>query len=193
MSRFNSPFSRSLLLPLTALLVLGCGSRGPVSAGGGEAEARSGIQTRSIRSAPAAERARNESKPLSELNTPDAIAAREAAARSAGPAARSTTARAPVATSAPLAPDVSGVAEAEALLAAPDPHQKVEAFQTGARVTVRSGAKLYARPSASSEVAPLTGSSEVELGTQIYNASGYWYYVGAGKESGWLLQSDILR
>ena len=91
MSRFNSPFSRSLLLPLTALLVLGCGSRGPVSAGGGEAEARSGIQTRSIRSAPAAERARNESKPLSELNTPDAIAAREAAARSAGPAARSTT------------------------------------------------------------------------------------------------------
>ena len=61
MSRFNSPFSRSLLLPLTALLVLGCGSRGPVSAGGGEAEARSGIQTRSIRSAPAAERARNAS------------------------------------------------------------------------------------------------------------------------------------
>lgn len=194
MSRLNFPFSRSLFLPLVASLLLGCGSRGQVYAGGGEAEASSGIQTRSIRSAPAAERAQNESRPLSELNTPDAIAAREAAARSAGPTARNPTApRAPVAASAPMTPDVSGVAEAEALLAATDPHQKVDAFQKGARVTVRSGAKLYARPSASSEVAPLEGSREVELGTQIYNASGYWFYVGTGKDSGWLLQSDIQR
>lgn len=53
-------------------------------------------------------------------------------------------------------------------------------------------ASLRARPSASSEGAPAP-ATDLELGPQIYNADGYWWYVTAGKESGWLLQADIQR
>lgn len=54
-------------------------------------------------------------------------------------------------------------------------------------------ASLRARPSASSEGTPIAPATELELGPQIYNADGYWWYVTAGKDSGWLLQADIQR
>jgi hypothetical protein len=166
----------------------GCGGGMPVLAGGG-AMPDEGIQTRSMRAAPATQRMENDSRPMSEWNTSEAIAARQAEqAPAAGRPAM------PARTMPPSAmAESSAVAETEALLATSDPHQKVESFQKGAQVMVRPGTKLYARPSLSSEVAPLTGTLAVELGTQIYNANGYWYYISAGKESGWLSQSDIQR
>lgn len=153
----------------------------------GVPEYGSGIQTRSIGAAPATREAANESKPLSELNTPEAIAAREQAARSTPRAA------APAAPRAPVTPANSETAAAEALLASADPHKQNAALQKGAKVRARSGASLRSRPSDTSEIIAIPANVEIELGPQVYNAAGYWWYATAGKETGWLLQADIAR
>ncbi len=167
---------------------------------GGVASAGEGIQTRSIASAPASRGAANDSKPLSELNTPDAIAAREAAARAAPAAPRLPTAAtaAAVLTARGAAPAVAANARPAAApvataSAALDAHAKVEGLQKGAKVRVRSAALLRPRPNDVGDALRLPDGTEVELGAPIYNAGGYWFYATAGKDSGWLSQSDIAR
>ena len=163
---------------LCAALLAACASRSS-----GEAafagESSPGIATNAIGAAPAAREAANESKPLSELNTPEAIAARMAA----NPRAPATAAVAPAGGSG--TPPVAAVARVDA-------HQKVAGVEKGAKVRVRAEAALRERPNETSPSVP-AGAGEVELGAQIYNAGGYWYYVTAGAASGWLVQSDILR
>ena len=181
----------SLALALT--LLAACAGRGAATAGG-EPE-YSGIQTSSMQTAPKSQAARNDSRPLSELNTPDAIAARESAARnsrSAPPLVVAKKAALVVATAAVSAAPHSVAAAVDAALAANNPHQKNASLQKGSTVRVRSDASLRARPNASSESVPVGAAAQVELGPQIYNAGGYWWYVTAGKESGWILQSDLL-
>ncbi len=173
-----------------ALLLSACAGRGAVFLGSPENSQPeySGIQTRAIRAAPATQQARNESRPLSELDTPDAIAAREAAARSSprpAPAA---------AMPAVSANSRSATAATEAALAASVGSAKAPALQKGSKVRVRNDAPLHSRPSASSEkLLSINVDGEVELGPQVYNADGYWWFIQVGKETGWLLQADILR
>lgn len=177
------------LLAASLALTAGCANLG----GGGSASSESsygggGIQTSAIYAAPAAKQAPNESRPLSELNTPEAVAAREAAARKEprqAPAA--TAAQKPVPASAAVTTTTSGQVQA-----ATDAHQQIVTLQKGSKVRVRSAAALHARPSPGGDSAPAV-ATEFELGPQIYNAAGYWWYVTAGKESGWLLQTDIQR
>ena len=66
-------------------------------------------------------------------------------------------------------------------------------LQKGDKVQVKSGTLLYAQPNKASQTAAITQDAELELGPQMYNAGGNWWYVTAGKESGWLLQADIAR
>jgi hypothetical protein len=163
-----------------------CASGGvPLFSGGEGASGASsgGIQTRAIGSAPATREAQNDSLPLSALNTPEAIAAREAAERS-----KTTTTPKPT-TSAPAAKPVAPPTGAVPAAAAAAPKLPAQ----GSKVRLRAGAALYLRPSSSSEKGPALTVSEVELGTQIYNADGYWWYVQSGAESGWLSQTDIQR
>ncbi len=186
-STFKSVICAAAISSLLSL-ASGCASVGGASAteaGGGEPE-YTGIQTKAIRAAPASQQARNESRPLSELNTPAAIAARESAPSTPPPPRRV----APAAMAARAAPAMTS-ASAVAPAAAPA-HQQIAALQKGAKVRAYGNASLRARPSASSEGTP-TPATELELGPQIYNADGYWWYVTAGKESGWLLQADIQR
>lgn len=174
-----------LLVSLAAIsLMTACARSGGVVA---ETEQR-GIQTASIRGAPQAREAQNASLPLSELNTPEAIAAREATQRSSG----SLVASSPSTAYRPAETTDSSTEEAEKLLLKADPHKKIDGLQKGSKVRVRPGALLRTRPSGTSEMmqsVPLP--AELELGAQVYNAAGYWWYVVVGKESGWLLQSDI--
>lgn len=172
-------------LGLAASLSLGaCASRGAAAASKGDAEDR-GIQSRAIRTAPAARPARNESRPLSALNTPEAIAAREAAARRARAPAGSTAESS--------APGLAAFLAA----AADNPAQQVQsgasALQKGSRVRVNDGATLRARPNAAGETVTLMQGGELELGPSVYNAGGTWWYVAVGNDSGWLLQTDIAR
>ncbi len=181
----------SLLAALS--LLAGC-----ASSGGGDRSAAaeavepptSGIQTRAIRAAPEAREAQNDSRPLSELNTPEAIAAREAASAGSPPMPQASAA--PVMRPAPPITAPPGVAPAATAAASPA-HQKIDSLQKGAKVRVRAGAGLHARPNAASDSTPAPAGIEMELGAQIYNAGGYWWYVTGGKDSGWLLQTDILR
>lgn len=188
------------------LLLGGCASRGGgAGSGGDEPEYGGGIQTRAIRSAPPAKQASNLSVPLSAQNTPEAIAARERAASAPSPitprpvapgtsAARPTARPVPAARAAPAAvasANTSVSAEFESALAANNPHQKNPALQKGLKLNVRRDASLHARPSLSGEAVQAPGG-QVVLGAQMYNADGYWWYVTAGQESGWLLQSDLL-
>lgn len=170
----------------TIVLLSACASRGGVGdAPRSDAEAE-GIQTRAIRTAPAARPASNDSRPLSQLNTPDAIASREATARRA----RAT------ATAAPTVADSSapGLSHFLAVAAAnPAPQPRSGAWQKGSKVLVRSGTALHARPSAGSETTALVQDAELELGPQVYNAGGYWWYVSVGNDTGWLSQSDSTR
>jgi len=162
-----------------------------------------GIQTRSMDAAPQAREAQNESKPLSELNTPEAIAARELAAQSAPPAARTTTGKSaasratpvrPAAPPPPVSPENSEVAAAEALLESANPHKPKPGLQKGMKVRARSGATLRSRPSDTAEILQSIAieGKDLELGVQVYNAAGYWWYVTVGKETGWLLQADVV-
>lgn len=175
--------SHNKLLFSIALLTLlsSCASVG----GGQSASAEpqyEGIRTRPISAAPATQAPNNTSRPLSQQNTPTAIAAREAARR-------------PAAAPAP-APAKSGNPELAAFLAAAANAPAVpqsKTLQKGSKVQLRSGTLLYARPSKASQTAGVIQDVELELGPQMYNADGYWWYVTAGKESGWLLQTDIPR
>lgn len=186
-------------IPLTlvgaALLLAGCASRGTGAVAGDEAAPDAGgIQTSGIRSAAAATRASNDSRPLSELNTPDAIAAREAEARNAPRGAAAPAAAISQAAAAPEAAGLGATAETEALMATSDPHRQNASLLKGGTVRIRSGATLRSRPSQSSErVESAALGAEWLLGAQVYNADGYWWYVSAGKETGWLLQTDVAR
>lgn len=182
---------RPLLMALAcAALLPACASRNGGAAGGPGGE---GIRTSSIRSAPASRQAVNNSRPLSELNTPEAIAARQAS----GQPVNADTAVAPAPrNTAPQAAQRSAVAETEALLANPaasTPPRQASALQKGGKVRVREGGVLRARPAAGSDALVANLQGELELGPQVYNADGYWWYVTAGAESGWLSQKDILR
>lgn len=185
--RIHLPSFAAALL-LSACATTGGGDSSPfagesVESGGG------GIQTRAIRSAPATQQARNESRPLSELNTPAAIAAREDAKRNGLATASPSTrpAPAPAARPAAAAPRPLGApAVASPAAAGPPP----AAWAKGMKVRLRSGTALGARPSIGSDSTPAV-ASEFELGPQIYNAGGYWWYVSNGKEAGWVLQTDI--
>lgn len=206
MSRHRILPSGFLLAGFLASALSACAGVGSKSTGGGgePTEEASGIQTRAIRSAPAAQQARNESKPLSELDTPEAIAARElakssglstqAAASSAAPAtsassaARSAAAKPPAGSAAAVARAAPAGAAGNGGAVSARPASS--ALQKGAKVRLRSGAALAARPSAGSESAPAV-ASQFELGAQIYNAGGYWWYVSSGQEAGWVLQTDI--
>jgi len=187
-------FSASSLA--AALCLTACASAGAplLSRGEGASEASSGgIQTRAIGSAPATREAQNDSLPLSELNTPEAIAAREAAERSETattpkPATSAPVIARPAAPAAKPAAATTGAAPTAAAAAA-----KPTLPAKGSKVRLRAGSALYSRPSTSSEKGAALTASEVELGTQMYNANGYWWYVQSGAESGWLLQTDIQR
>lgn len=180
-------------LACAVLLIAGCANRGGSADSAAASRDEGSIQTSGIRSASATKSARNESRPLSELNTPEAIAAREAAARSTPrpPMPRDTEfsqAEPPRAM-----PETSVTAETETALANSDPHKQVASLQKGGKVRMRSGATLRSRPSASSERVELAApASELLLGPQVYNADGYWWYVTAGKDTGWASQVDLL-
>ncbi len=192
-------FIQSTLVAAAALLVLGaCASSGGggSAAGDGGPEYRDGIQTRSIGSAPAARASQSDSRPLSELDTAEAIAAREQAARSAPRAARAAPPRpAPARALPPATAENSETAATELLLERENPHKQKAGLQKGSKVRVRPGASLRSRPSDSSEILQtvVLDGRELELGEQIYNAAGYWWYVTVGKETGWLLQADIVQ
>lgn len=187
--------SKGMMASLAAAVLLSaCASSG--SGGGPRASSRSnaphsdaeegGIQTRAIRTAPAARPARNESRPLSALNTPEAIAAREAAARRARQAAASSTAE----SSAPgLAAFLAAAAENTALPVQGD----ASILQKGSRVRLQSGMVLHARPNVGSETVTLLEEVELELGPSVYNAAGTWWYVAVGNDSGWLLLGNTAR
>jgi hypothetical protein len=191
--------SRLTFLSLAAVMALSaCANRGGSSDGGGYGSGGGGepqyggIQTKAIGSAPASREASTESRPLSELDTPDAIAAREYAKEN-----RLSSKPAPASgRSAAAAPAVSATAETQAALAAAagggNAHRGA-GLQKGSRVRVRAGAPLYARPSIAAEKLAAAPGEQVELGTQMYNADGYWWYVGQGKDGGWLSQTDILK
>ncbi len=169
---------RPILIAATASSLLAAcassGGRDGVAADGGDLESE-GIRTSSIGSAPATQQAHNHSRPLSEQNTPQAIAIRE-----------SQTATGIRAAPVPLAAAVP-----PALAASAPTYKHNASLQQGSKVHIRSGASLYSRPKLSSDSAPATIADAVELGSQIHNAGGYWWYVTAGTESGWLLQTDI--
>lgn len=185
--QITSPGNGRWLFAASLVLAAGCANPG----GGGRAASgespygAGGIQTSAIQAAPAAKQAANESRPLSELNTPEAVAAREAAAQNEPRKA------APAVVAKKNAP-VSATAATEQVLATPDAHQQLPTLQKGSKVQLRANAALHARPSLGGENVPAV-ATEFELGPQIYNAAGYWWYVTAGKESGWLLQTDIQR
>lgn len=188
MSLLITPRNGRWLLAASLALSAGCANQG--GGGGSSTSSESsygggGIQTSAIYAAPAAKQAANESRPLSELNTPEAVAAREAAARN-------EPRKAPAAAIAKKNAPVSATAATEQVLATPDADQQLPTLQKGSKVQVRANAALHARPSLGGDSVPAI-ATEFELGPQIYNAGGYWWYVTAGKESGWLLQTDIQR
>lgn len=174
-----------LVIAGSVLWLGACASPAPVAPGRDSEEG--GIQSRAIRTAPMARQERNESRPLSALNTPEAIAAREAAARRAR-----ATAPLPVADKSST-PGLSAFLAAAAANPAPQPPTTGAAgpLQTGSKVRVRSGAVLHARPSIGGSSAAITAGAELELGQQVSNAGGRWWYVAAGSDSGWLSQADI--
>lgn len=185
---------RSKLLFSVAVLMLqsGCASTGSRQDAVSAEPQYEGIRTRPINAAPATQPANNTSRPLSQQNTPTAVAAREAAARNNRVVAPvKTPASAPV----PVNSANPGLAAflAAAANAAPVTPPQSKAFQTGAKVQVKSGTALYAQPNKASQTTAIAQSAELELGPQMYNAGGHWWYVTAGKESGWLLQADIAR
>lgn len=170
----------SLLLPLfAALAVAGCSSnpfkRGPAE--GSPAASSGGIQTTGLGRAPAAQAPSMGSRPLSELGTAEAVAARQA---QAGGYAAPGFAGAPA-----VQPPLRGEPASA--------HGQVGGLEKGAKVSVRAGAALRLRPNSGSDaIQSLVLDTLVSLENRIYNAEGYWWYVTAGAEDGWLAQSDLL-
>jgi hypothetical protein len=199
-----------LLLGFCAGALLSSCSSGPLRK---EASRESSsIHTAAIGQAPPAEPPSFGSKPLSELNTPDAIAAREAQARLGGsaPLAPAYPAYPAAPTPPPPAlPPASAPVIAPAYAPPPPPpppppvvsargepaatHAQVGAFSKGVKVSARPGSALRLRPSSSSEaIQSLLLDSPVVLDSRVYNAEGYWWYVSAGADDGWVAQSDLL-
>lgn len=169
-----------LLFGVVVLLQSGCAALGGVGSAGSAGPQYEGIKTRAIGSAPATQPANNPSRPLSQQNTPSAVAAREAAARRSRELSATAT----------VTPTAANPGPGISLATSPSQSQTL---QKGSKVRVRSGTALHAQPNMASQTAAITQDAELELGPQIYNAGGYWWYVTAGKESGWLLQADIAR
>lgn len=168
-----------LLLSVSVLMLQsGCASVGGQNAASAEPQ-HGGIRTRAIGAAPATQPANNPSRPLSQQNTPTAAAAREAAAHSES---ESLTAN----------PELAAVSATAARPTPAVPPQS-KALQKGDKVQVKSGTALYGQPNKASQTVAVAQDAELVLGPQIYNVGGYWWYVTAGKESGWLLQTDIAR
>lgn len=172
---------RSLLLltALAGLALAGCSPRQGYTRGS-EPES-GGIQTRAYKQAPVTQAPAVSSKPLSETNTPDAVAARQAQARAAGV-------------------DLPGAGFGQAFRAGPTrgepaaPHAQVAGFEKGRKVFVRAGAALRSRPNSGSDaIQSLVLDDQVVLDGRVYNAEGYWWYVTAGAEDGWLSQADLLQ
>lgn len=199
--------ARLLLGFCAGALLSGCSS-GPFRK---EPSSESGsIHTAAIGKAPPAEPPSFGSKPLSELNTPDAIAAREAQARLAGnlpppsfPAFQSAPPTPPPLAAAPQAapaysppPPPAPAYTPPASSASGEPaaaHAQVSAFSKGAKVSARPGAALRLRPNSASEaIQSLLLDVPVVLDSRVYNAEGYWWYVIAGADDGWVAQSDLL-
>ena len=188
---------RSLLL-LTAvagLTLAACSPRAGYTRGG--AAESGGIQTRAYDQAPATQAPSVNSKPLSETNSPDAIAARQAQARASGQPVpgsgyRPPAASAPAATATAAATTTATTATTAGEPAAP--HAQVTAFEKGRKAAVRPGAALRSRPSSGSDaILSLVMEAQVTLDSRVYNAEGYWWYVLAGAEDGWIAQSDLLQ
>ena len=182
-----------LLYSITVLMLQGgCASVGSGRDTASMEPSYEGIRTRPFSAAPATQPANNTSRPLSQQNTPTAVAARESAARS-----NRATAPAKVVAPAPASassanPGLAAFLAAAANAALKTPPQS-KTLQKGAKVQLKSGTALYAQPNKASQTAAITQNAELELGSQMYNAGGYWWYVTVGKESGWLLQTDIPR
>lgn len=174
-----APHNKLLFSIALLTLLSSCASVGGGQNGSAEPQYE-GIRTRPISAAPATQAPNNTSRPLSQQNTPAAMAAREVARRPAAAPAPANSAN----------PDLAAFLAAAA--SAPASTQS-KTLQKGSKVQLRSGTLLYARPSKASQTAAIAQDVELELGPQMYNADGYWWYVTAGKESGWLLQTDIPR
>ncbi|ROH92153.1 SH3 domain-containing protein [Stagnimonas aquatica] len=205
--------ARLLLIALAGVALAACASgplhKAPAGNGGS-------IHTAAIGQAPPAEPPSFGSKPLSELNTPDAIAAREAQGRLGGGVATPPPAfpaypdypaeppppplefgtpppvlayPAPSPSSAPPRVPVASMAPGEPAAA----HAQVSAFSKGAKVSARPGAALRLRPNSASEaIQSLLLDTPVVLDSRVYNAEGYWWYVTSGADDGWVAQSDLL-
>lgn len=174
------------LAALTLLALLSACANPAVLLKGGDSSEGGGITTTAAGRAQPTQIANNDSLPLSAQNTPDAIAARDANARAGitAPAAPATNIHASAQPAAMRAASPSGGDAA---------HEKIASFVKGAKVQVRGGAALYERPATgSATVLSVPTTSPVELGVQIYNAGGYWYYVAVGKDTGWVSQADLL-
>lgn len=204
--------ARLLLTVLAGCLLAACAS-GPFHKA--PANNSGAIQTAAIGQAPAAEPPSFGSKPLSELNTPDAIAAREAQARLGGSAVPPPSFPAypdyPAEPPPPL-PDFGTPPPPELAYTPPPPpvaprapvasiapgepaaaHAQVSAFSKGAKVSARPGAALRLRPNSASEaIQSLLLDTPVVLDSRVYNAEGYWWYVTSGADDGWVAQSDLL-
>ena len=174
------------LAPFVLVTVVSACASPAVLLKGGDSSDGGSITTTAASRAQPTQIANNDSLPLSAQNTPDAIAARDANARAgistpAVPTARTTGSPRPAA-SAAINRSASDAA-----------HEKAAGFAKGATVQLRGGAALYERPTSSSGTVLLVPTtSPVELGAQIYNAGGYWYYVAVGKDTGWVSQADLL-
>lgn len=88
----------------------------------------------------------------------------------------------------------TGYQQAVAQAAVAEASQSTPAASLAKGGTARavSNAAMRLRPTKSSDAVNADLSGALELGPQIYNADGYWWYVTAGKESGWMLQTELL-
>ena len=154
---------------------------------GEQVEEGSAIHTAGIGEAPHTQASSERSMPLSSTNTPDAIAAKIAAARAVpppppNPAYVAAHPNAPAAARAPYSPSLAAAPAAVAAV-----------YTSGASVAVRDGAVLRSRPNTSSDsVQSLVLNNQVKLVSHVYNAGGHWWFVEAGKETGWMLQTDFV-
>lgn len=168
-----------LLTAVASLTLAACSPRQGYTRSSGSDAPASGIQTRAYDQAPATQAPTVRSKPLSETNTAEAVAARKLQAAD---------------NQAP------GMGYGQAFKAGPTrgepaaPHAQISGFQKGSKAFVRAGAALRSRPNSGSDaIESLVLDDQVTLDTRVYNAEGYWWYVLTGTEDGWLSQADLLQ
>lgn len=98
----------------------------------------------------------------------------------------------PVAKPAHIVAAAPVVAAAPAAVPPPPAAAKPVELVKGASVAVREGAVLRARPQASAvPLASIQLKGQVLLDGRLRNPEGDWWYVRAGKETGWLAQGDL--